>query len=139
MNNYSNACTEVCAILECLDKSEYAKIPSEIIEAIKLNQNKDYNYEVEDVELKHQKMLPETKAILFNLFRDYLATSEQKEKIIRMQAEERRKNEIEKQQIYNKNMFEDRKQKKQIQVIKYEANIFKKIIDKVRNFFRRWN
>ena len=66
-----------------------------------------------------------------------LATSEQKEKIIKMQAEERRKNEIEKQQIYNKNMFEDRKQKKQIQVIKYEANIFKKIIDKVRNFFSR--
>lgn len=141
MNNYNNACTEVCAILECLDEIEYAKIPFEIIEAIKLNQNKNYNYEVEDVELKYQKMLPETKAILFNLFRDYLSTSEQKEKIIKMQSEERRKNEIKKQQIYNKNIFEDRQltdsKEKQIQIIKCEENILKKIFNKIKSFFSR--
>ena len=101
------------------------------------NRNKDYSYEVEDVELRYQKMLPETKAILFNLFRDYLATSEQKEKIIKMQTEERKKHEIEKQKIYNKNIFEDRQHEKQNQVIRYEKNIFKKIINKVREFFSR--
>lgn len=137
MNSYNNAYTEVCAILECLDEIEYAKIPSEIIEAMQLKRNKDYNYEVEDVELRYQKMLPETKAILFNLFRDYLATSEQKEKIIKMQTEERKKHEIEKQKIYNKNIFGDRQHEKQIQVIRYEENIFKKIINKVREFFSR--
>lgn len=137
MNSYNNAYTEVCAILECLDEIEYAKIPSEIIEAMQSNRNKDYSYEVEDVELRYQKMLPETKAILFNLFRDYLATSEQKEKIIKMQTEERKKHEIEKQKIYNKNIFEDRQHEKQNQVIRYEKNIFKKIINKVREFFSR--
>ena len=137
MNSYNNAYTEVCAILECLDEIEYAKIPSEIIEAMQSNRNKDYIYEVEDVELRYQKMLPETKAILFNLFRDYLATSEQKEKIIKMQTEERKKHEIEKQKIYNKNIFEDRQHEKQNQVIRYEKNIFKKIINKVREFFSR--
>ena len=35
-------------------------------------------------------MLPETKDILFNIFRDYLAMPEQKEKNIRIQKEERR-------------------------------------------------
>lgn len=137
MNSYNNAYTEVCAILECLDEIEYAKIPSEIIEAMQSNRNKDYSYEVEDVELRYQKMSPETKAILFNLFRDYLATSEQKEKIIKMQTEERKKHEIEKQKIYNKNIFEDRQHEKQNQVIRYEKNIFKKIINKVREFFSR--
>ena len=137
MNSYNNAYTEVCAILECLDEIEYAKIPSEIIEAMQSNRNKDYSYEVEDVELRYQKMLPETKAILFNLFRDYLATSEQKEKIIKMQTEERKKHEIEKQKIYNKNIFEDRQHEKQNQVIRYEKNIFKKIINNVREFFSR--
>lgn len=137
MNSYNNVYTEVCAILECLDEIEYAKIPSEIIEAMQSNRNKDYSYEVEDVELRYQKMLPETKAILFNLFRDYLATSEQKEKIIKMQTEERKKHEIEKQKIYNKNIFEDRQHEKQNQVIRYEKNIFKKIINKVREFFSR--
>lgn len=37
MNNYNDACTEVYTILSCLDEIEYKKIPSEIIEAIKLN------------------------------------------------------------------------------------------------------
>lgn len=141
MNNYNDACTEVYTILSCLDEIEYKKIPSEIIEAIKLNQNKDYNYQVEDIELKYQQMLPETKAILFNLFRDYLSTPQQKEKIINMQAEERRKNEIKKQEIYNKNIFEEKQHidinKKQTQVIKYEKNILKKIFNKIKSFFSR--
>ncbi len=141
MNNYNDACTEVYTILSCLDEIEYKKIPSEIIEAIKLNQNKDYNYQVEDIELKYQQMMPETKAILFNLFRDYLSTPQQKEKIINMQAEERRKNEIKKQEIYNKNIFEEKQHidinKKQTQVIKYEKNILKKIFNKIKSFFSR--
>lgn len=86
-------------------------------------------------------MLPETKAILFNLFRDYLSTPQQKEKIINMQAEERRKNEIKKQEIYNKNIFEEKQHidinKKQTQVIKYEKNILKKIFNKIKSFFSR--
>lgn len=141
MNNYNDACTEVYTILSCLDEIEYKKIPSEIIEAIKLNQNKDYNYQVEDIELKYQQMMPETKAILFNLFRDYLSTPQQKEKIINIQAEERRKNEIKKQEIYNKNIFEEKQHidinKKQTQVIKYEKNILKKIFNKIKSFFSR--
>ena len=56
-------------------------------------------------------MLPETKAILFNLFRDYLATPEQKQKIIKMQHEERQKNELKKQQKYSTDVFINRKNK----------------------------
>lgn len=62
MSNRANAYTEVYTILQDLNTEEYNKIPPEII-----------------------------KAILFNLFRDYLATSEQKEKIIKMQNEGRQK------------------------------------------------
>ena len=81
-SNRKNAYQEAYTILQELNEEEYSKIPLEVIQALKENRNEEYNYEVdEDQELKYQPMLPETKAILFNIFRDYLATPEQKEKI----------------------------------------------------------
>ena len=51
----------------------------------KENMNQEYEFYLDgELELKDQLMLPETKAILFNLFRDYLSTQEQKEKIVKM-------------------------------------------------------
>ena len=82
MNNRKNAYTEVYTILQELNEEEYNKIPPEVIETIEANRDEDYEYELDDeVELKEQPMLPETKAILFNLFRDYLANPEQKTKL----------------------------------------------------------
>ena len=83
MTKYKDAYTEVYEILEQLDEEEYNKIPSNVITAIRENRNTEYEFEVdEELELKEQELLPETKAILFNIFRDYLSTPEQKEKII---------------------------------------------------------
>ena len=114
MNNRKNAYTEVYTILQELNEEEYNKIPSEVIETIQANRNEEYEYELKDeLKLKDQPMLPETKAILFNLFRDYLATPEQKTKIIRMQNEERQKKELKKQQRYNTDVFAN-KQKENI-------------------------
>ena len=98
-SNRKNAYQEAYTILQELNEEEYSKIPLEVIQALKENRNEEYNYEVdEDQELKYQPMLPETKAILFNIFRDYLATPEQKEKIRKMISEERAKLEIKKKQ-----------------------------------------
>lgn len=106
MNNYSDAFTEVYEILRHLEETEYKKIPNKVIDAIFKNRNTQYFYKLEEnVELRKQRMLPETKAILFNLFRNYLSTPEQKEKIIRMQREERRRNESRKQRLYDINVF----------------------------------
>lgn len=92
MNKYAKAYTEVYEILSYLKKEDYDKIPEEIITAIKENRDINYVYEMnEDIDLESQEMLRETKAILFNLFRDYLCTEEQRETIIAMQAEERYK------------------------------------------------
>ena len=146
MNNRKNAYTEVYTILQELNEEEYNKIPPEVVEAIKVNRNEEYEYELDDeLELKEQPMLPETKAILFNLFRDYLATPEQKAKIIRMQNEERQKNELKKQQRYNTEVFANRQEKnisqeknEEIQIVKYKENLFKRILDKIKRFFIRY-
>lgn len=98
---YNKAFTEVYTILQYLDEEELEKIPNEILDIIKENRDKEYTYEMNaDLDLKEQRMLPETKALLFNLFRDYLSLPEQKEKIIRMQKEERIKNEEKKKIKY---------------------------------------
>lgn len=145
MNNRKNAYTEVYTILQELNEEEYDKIPPEIIETIEVNRNEEYNYELDDeLELKEQPMLPETKAILFNLFRDYLANPEQKAKIIRMQNEARQKNELKKQQMYNTDVFANRQKKDTVQpnsektqIVKYKENIFKRILNKIKKFFIR--
>ena len=106
MSNRQNAYAEVYTILQDLEENEYNKIPLEVIKALKNNKNDNYIYELdEEQELKEQPMLAETKAILFNIFRDYLATPEQKQKVIQMQNEEREKLELKKKQKYSNNVF----------------------------------
>ena len=143
MNNRKNAYTEVYTILQELNEEEYNKIPPEVIETREANRDEDYEYEWDDeVELKEQPMLPETKAILFNLFRDYLANPEQKTKIIRMQNEARQKNELKKQQMYNTDLFANKPKKnatennnETIQIVEYKESIFKSILNKIKSFF----
>ena len=134
MTKYKNAYTEVYEIIKQLDEEEYNKIPSEVIKAIEENRNTEYEFDLdEDIELKDQELLPETKAILFNLFRDYLSTAEQKEKIIKMQAEERQKNEQNKAEQYKSNVFASKKKVQDIreehtELIEYKENILKRIV-----------
>ena len=143
MSNRKNAYAEVYTILQELNEEEYNKIPPEVIETIEANRNEEYEYELDnELELKDEPMLPETKAILFNLFRDYLATPEQKAKIIRMQNEARQKNELKKQQMYNTDIFANKPKKnlaensnETMQIVEYKESIFKRILNKIKSFF----
>ena len=141
---YKNAYKEVDTILNCLPEEEYNKIPREIIEAIQSNMNEEYEYFLdEDVDLSEQEMLPETKATLYNLFRDYLATPVQREKILKMQAEDRQKMEALKQEKYNAdNLFEKRENSNEESKLENadmvsvkEKSFWQKIILKIKGFF----
>jgi hypothetical protein len=140
---YKNAYKEVYTILNYLTEEDYEKIPPKVIEAIKSNMNKEYKYEMnKEVDIFKQPMLPETKATLYNIFRDYLATPEQKEKILKMQAEDRRKIEIKKQEEYkyedlfkngNSNNVTSNEKTSLIEIKK--LNFFQKLLNKVKNLF----
>ena len=143
MNNYSNAYAEVYTILEYLDEEEKNKIPQKILDAIEQSRNSEYIFDLEDdIELQEQILLPETRAILFNLFRDYLAEPWQKEIIIEMQKDERQKNEELKKQNYNSEIFSKEQnncaeiQKDgNIELVEYNESIFKKICNFLKNLF----
>ena len=159
MSNREKAYTEVYTILQDLVEEEYEKIPEEIIKALDNNRDKEYIFEIyDDIELKEQILLPETKAILFNLFRDYLATPEQKEKIIKMQNEEREKVEQKKREQYGTDVFENKEIKEEInetkeeieeeplkeenvkeslELVEYKRGFFERIIGFFKKLFKR--
>lgn len=106
MDNYNNAYAEVYTILNCLNREDYNKIDTKVLQTIERCRNRDYEYNFDCTKDIHsQEYLPETRAILFNIFRDYLATPKQKEKIIRYQAQERQRNEEAKKEKYPVDIF----------------------------------
>lgn len=147
-SNYKNAFAEVYEILRLLDKEEYKKIPQNVINVIETNRNCEYSHHISnEIELCKQPMLTETKAILYNIFRDYLSTQNQKQKIIEMQNMEREKLEEIKRARYNsKDIFKGREEntnkiynidtKMRNELTSEKKEDFKdKLIRKIKNIF----
>lgn len=142
VTKYNNAYTEVYVIINSLAKEDYNKIPLDMIQAIRENRNKNYRFAIDkDLNLKEQKLLPETKAILFNLFRDYLATKEQRDKILNFQHIERIHLEKKKKEEYkgSDNLFTSNNKKKFIEKNEKLPVVIKKenFVEKVINFIKR--
>ena len=87
MEEYADALAEVDFVLRRLNIEDYNRIPTEIIEMVNKYKNKDYVFYYDSsLELKDQNFLYETRAFLYNFFRDYLATPEQAQKIKEWQS-----------------------------------------------------
>lgn len=98
---YKQAFTEVLEILSYLSKDNYNKISKELINAIESNRDTDYLYYIDTTKsLEEQEILEETKAILFNIYRDYLADNNTKQQILNYQNQEN----IVKEQIKSQNI-----------------------------------
>lgn len=144
-NNYKKALVEVEAVLSCLNYMDYKKIPQNIIEAIKVNKDENYIFEYdENLDYKDWNLMLETKAILYNLFKQYLATNEQKEYYKQKELIERNRIEKEKKQKYNvdnlvkvKSLKENQQEevKENSELIKYKEPIIKRIINKIKAIF----
>lgn len=101
-NKYSKAYTEVLEIIKYFPKKEYEKIPVEKIEFYKKNKDNDYVFKINpQIDLSEQNISEEANAIIVNLFTDYFATEEQKNKINKILDLNQEKKEIEKRQKYN--------------------------------------
>lgn len=147
--NYKNAFTEVYEILNLLEEEEYKKIPQNLIDIIAINRNNEYKYQInKGLKLWEQSMLTETKAILYNIFRDYLSTQNQKKKIIEMQNKERERIEEIKKAKYNvNNIFKHKNDNTNIvyyndvetstTLIKIRKECFiKKLLNKIKDIFK---
>ena len=147
---YKQAFTEVLEILSYLSKDNYNKISKELINSIESNRDTDYLYYIDTTKsLEEQEMLEETKAILFNIYRDYLADNNTKQQILNYQNQENIiKEQIKSQNIKINDMFTQKSKTNgdEVKDISYEnvalievkpkTNIFNKILNKIKSLFK---
>lgn len=146
INNYKDALVEVEAVLDHLKDEEYIKIPKNIIDAIKTNKNEEYIFEYdEELDYANWDLMPEAKALLYNIFKQYLATNEQLEYFREKERIEFIQLEKEKAKQYNTNiLFKDTEEPKtQINtnvtaLVEIKENKwYKQILSIIRSLFKR--
>lgn len=143
--NYNKAYKEVVEILKYVPKEDVEKIPIQMLEMFeeKMDKSYEFNYD-ENKNFEEQELLIETKAIFANIFRDYWATLEQKERIIAKQNHDRKKEEEQKKEKYNTdNMFkkenDEQATKVENSIIVYKEPLFRRIINKIKKFLKKEN
>lgn len=98
----SNSYTEVMTVIDILPTIDRAKIPDKLLNIIKENSNPNYNFQVDILVSMNAWKLSETaKLILATIFRDYLATETQAQKIKIAEQQQTQKLEDMARQKYN--------------------------------------
>ena len=81
--NNKKAYTEVYKIIVNLTENELKKIPSSLIQGLKANMDLNYNFRFDiNKPLECQNISQEAKLMLAVIFRNYLSTEQQREKIL---------------------------------------------------------
>lgn len=140
---YSIAYSEVLEILKHISQEDYEKIPKSKIELYKENANKNYVFNYNPTKtLNEQNVSKIAKGIIAILFRDYWATPEQREKIIKKQNNDRIQIEMEKTKKYNPDVFKANKNKEEVKnksLVKVEKQKwYEKVLVFIRNIFSKY-
>lgn len=99
---YRCAYKEVVTILDVFSEEIGDLIPNDKIEFYKSNMDVNHEFEFdESKEILEQNILYPTRCILANLFRDYIATEEDRAEILKEEKEELNQIEEEKRKKYN--------------------------------------
>lgn len=146
MIEYNKRLIEVSVILNHLNKSDYDKIPKEVIDRIEKNKDTEYNwYYDETKDLKDQKVSKDTIAILSYINMKYLLNEEQRKFVEEVFKENQKKIENIKREKYKPdNIFKNIKEP----ICKEEKNIssmievkkekwYQKIFKLIKNLFKR--
>ena len=137
-NTYSCSYVEVLEILKHIPKEDYIKIPEEKIEFYKNNMDKNYIYIYNPI---MPKTLRKTDAILINLYKNYIAKEDEKQKINQILKLNEMKEEQEKQKkfrpnnIFNNHVENENINENTILVVEHKETMLKKIINKIKRIF----
>ena len=149
-NTTIQALSEVYSIINHLDKNLYKKIPNNFIKMIENNRDLKYDVNIDYTKnINEQNLLQETRVILSLIYRDYLCTKEEREKIILEDQKELEENEQilrEKYKIdFNKRNTEKNKKEINYEEISKTQELvemrpkawYEKLIEKILKVFRR--
>ena len=149
---YCMAVSEVVCIIEQSDDSYRKKIPNKFMKFLLNNVDPDYKPEFNiNTPLKDLPLRKETKGILALIYRSYICTPEERKEFDRILKENEIKNQQSLSEKYDvSKMFEERQKEiitaeKENKILSSENNtsmvtykeesFFKKIINKIKNFF----
>jgi len=141
---YKKAFKEVDEILKYIPDEELSKIPSEILISIKENMQLDYEFKINDVSNFENIEISEiSKAILYIIYRDYWASEEERKELELNEKNQRNIIENKKREKYNPDdVFKNKKRKimdnnikENISLVKYDENVFNKIINYLKKIF----
>lgn len=142
---YEEAFAEVDEIFKLMPIDLLSKIPVEFRSVISEKKAKDYNVKIQEP-LENQSLKQETIAILGLIYRDFLVSPEEREKLQLKDAEELRKIEEDLKQQYDVyNTFEKRKASRKTEKEEYstdltlyeEPGFLKKIFNLIKGIFKR--
>lgn len=150
-NELSIAYAEVYEILSFMEQKYVDMIPLKLLELFKEEKEKEYKPNINPtIPLDEQNLQKKTLSILAMLNLNYWCEDEnEKKELIALYAENDKRKEEELREKYNPdNLFKKKEQivedneikQENRQLIEYkEQNIFKKILNKIMNFFKKNN
>lgn len=144
---YSKACKEVLEILKYVKEEDLNKIPKREIDALKEHASIEYEFSYDSQkDIKEQNVSKLSKAIIANFFIDYIATSNQKQKILDKQnydikvLEEAKLKEYNSNEIFKKQKNSNNSKKNSNHDLPIEIkteNFITKLLGIIKKFFKR--
>ena len=146
-SEYRCAYKEVIMIINSLEDEVKKLIPKDKIEFYESHMDRNYNFQIDyDKSINNQKILYPTKCILANIFKEYIASEEDKKLIFEKEAKEKANVENQKREKYNPNEIFNKKQLKSELIVEEmmtdvileekKCSIFEKIKNKIIKFFK---
>lgn len=139
---YEEAFVEVDEILKMMPIDLLSKIPMKFRQVISENKAKDYKVEIKEP-LEEEKLKEETVVILGLIYRDFLASPDEREELQLKDAEELKRIEMEMQQQYDiDNVFKKRKTSSEQEVatdmiVYREQGFLKKLFNLIKGIFKK--
>lgn len=142
---YEEAFAEVDEILKIMPIDLLSRIPIQFREVISKNKAKNYKIEIHEP-IEEEKLKEETVVILGLIYRDFLASPEEKEELQLKDAEEYQKIQEELRRQYDiQNVFEKRKNEKNSKTdditteltLYKEPGFLKKIFNLIKGIFKK--
>ena len=132
---YKKEYNEILELLKLIPSYDYLKIPSEKIEFFEKHAIKNYNFTIQSTnELKFSRT---TYVIFTKLYRDYIATEEEKSKIdeILKLNEEKKRKELKTNELFPNKIKNNEIQDNLPVIINDNMTLFKRIMNKIRRIF----
>lgn len=139
---YKRAFTEVDEIFKLLPIDLLSKIPPKFRQIVSENKDKDYRVKIEEP-LEEKNLKKETIVILGLIYRDFIASPEEKQQLQLKEAEDLKRIEEEMQKQYDINKIFDKRKSQQVEqnetelIVYKEPNFIKKFFNLIKGIFKK--